>query len=132
MLRILNIANTQETIILDSNSINIMKSPFIPEHENRFSLLVSMDTEAEDITEIGDTTFVEVQRSTKPKASEEAIDLTSHATTKSISSNIHQRDFPNKENLKIKNNNFKSPKINENVGPVLILSDSMLRGIKPM
>ena len=124
--------NTRETIILDSNSINITKSPFIPEHENRFSPLVSMDTEAEDITEIGDTTFIEVQRSTKPKASEEAIDLTSHTTAKSISSNVHQRDFPNKENLKIKNSNFKSPKIDENVGSVVSLSDSMLRGIKPM
>ena len=67
--------NTQETIIImDSNSINITKSPFMPEHENRFSPLVCMDTEAVDITEIGDTTFVKVQRSTKPKASEEAID----------------------------------------------------------
>ena len=47
---------------LGFKSINITKSPFIPEHENRFSPLVSMDTEAEDITEIGDTTFVEVQR----------------------------------------------------------------------
>ena len=52
----------------------ITKNAFIPEHENRFSPLVSMDAEAEDITEIGDTTFVEVQRSTKPKASKEAID----------------------------------------------------------
>ena len=91
-----------------------------------------MEAEAEDITETGDTTFVEVQRSTKPKASEEAMDLTSHAAAKSISSNVHQRDFPNKENLKIKNNNFKSPKIDENMGPVLIHSDSILRGIKPM
>ena len=48
-----------------------------------------------------DTTFVKVQRSTKPKASEEAINLTSHATAKSISSNVHQRDFPNKQNLKL-------------------------------
>ena len=45
--------NPQETIILDSNAINIPKSPFLPEHENRFSPLVSMDTETEDITEIG-------------------------------------------------------------------------------
>ena len=44
----------------------------------------------------------------------------------------HQRDFPNKENLKIRNNNFKSLKIDENMGPVLILNDSMLRGMKPI
>ena len=44
-----------------------MKSPFIPVHENRFSPLVTTDTETEDITEIGDTTFVEVQRSIKKK-----------------------------------------------------------------
>ena len=69
-----------------------------------------MDTETEDITEIGDTTFVRVQRSTKRKASDETIDLTSHATAKGILSSEHQRDFPNNVNLKIRNYNFKSPK----------------------
>ena len=39
-----------------------------------------------------------------------------------ISSSEHQRHFPNNE----------SPKITENKGPTLILSDSMLPGIKPM
>ena len=88
---------------MDSNSNNIPKSPFIPEHENRFSPLFnqSLGTETEDITEIDDPTFVRVQRSTKPKGSDETIDLTSHATAKSISSSEHQRDFPNNENLKI-------------------------------
>ena len=41
-----------------------------------------MDTVTEDITEIDDTIFVRVQRSTKRKASDETIDLTSHATAK--------------------------------------------------
>ena len=45
---------------------------------------------------------------------------------------IFQRDFLNNENFKIRNNNFKSPKITENKGPVLILSNSNVRGIKPM
>ena len=59
--------NPQETIILDSNSINISKSPFIPEHENGFCPLVSMDIVIEDIAGISDTTYVRVQRSTKLK-----------------------------------------------------------------
>ena len=41
------------------------KSPFIPEHENGFCPLVSMDTEIEDIAGIVDIAFVRVQRSTK-------------------------------------------------------------------
>ena len=107
------------------------KNHVITQHQNRYSALVPKDTEVESMAKENEPPFTDVHyRSLKRKALQKSSGTTSDF--KILDTEDHHK-FQNHTKSNIADNNLNpNPNNIENKGPILILSDSMLRGIKPM
>ena len=116
---------------LETDLASMTKNPVITQHQNRCSPFVPKDTEVESMAKENEPPFIDVYyRSLKRKALQKSSDTTSDS--KILDTEDHHK-FQNHTKSNIADNNLNpNPNNIENKGPILILSDSMLRGIRPM
>ena len=116
---------------LETDLASTTKNPVITQHQTRYAPLVPKDTEAESMAKENEPPFTDVHyRSLKRKALQKSSDTTSDS--KILDTEDHHK-FQNHTKSNIANNNLNpNPNNIENKGPIHILSDLMLSGIRPM